>query len=214
MSTVSGCMISLSGHYLYVVLAGYSLWTLGCGLLLLWGKTTSDGVCIVILLIVGVGVGSTFQPTMVAAQAQANKADRAVVISTRNVLRSFGGATGIAIASTTVSNTLLKKIDEVAADPGEYGTFPASYLAHLKTQIFSKIDTADLGAAQQNVIRTIYMSSMKNYFYLLAPFMAVCLISSLFIKDRGLQCLDETPKDETISTRTSRTDYSTDIESN
>lgn len=218
MSTVLGNVISYTGHYIYTVLFGYTLWTLGCGLLIIWDEHTNYGACVVILLIIGIGIGSTFQPTMVAAQAQAKKADRAVVISTRNVLRSFGGAVGIAIASTMISNTFLKEINTIELDPGAYYNIPQNYLDELKENIFSKVDVSFLNDNQVSEIRHIYMVAIKNYFYLLVPFIAVCLISSFFIRDRGLQCLDETPEEqihkEALSVRTSRTDFSTDVESN
>lgn len=154
---------------------------------------------------------------MVAAQAQAKKADRAVVISTRNVLRSFGGAVGIAIASTTISNSLLKEIGNIEHHRSSYSNIPFSYLNELKQNVFSKIDLGPLNTEQANIIRHIYMIAIKNYFYLLLPFIAVCLISSCFIRDRGLQCLDEAPQDqlhkESLSVRTSRSDYTTDVES-
>lgn len=63
---------------------------------------------------------------MVADQAQTKKADSAVVISTRNVIRPFGGTVGIAVGSTTTSNSLisstLKKITPPKFHPADLGT--------------------------------------------------------------------------------------------
>ncbi|KAK7678368.1 hypothetical protein QCA50_018581 [Cerrena zonata] len=113
----------------------------------------------------GTGVGFTFQPTMVACQAQSKKADRAVVISTRNVLRSFGGAVGIAVASTTVSNTLLNKVKEMEShNPTD---IPTHYLNYLKDHIYDKIQIDGLNDKQITAVRGI---------------------------DRGLQCIDELPE--------------------
>lgn len=47
---------------------------------------------------------------LVAAQAHSSKADRAVVISSQNFLRSLGGACGLAVASALFSNTLFNKL--------------------------------------------------------------------------------------------------------
>lgn len=192
MSIVSGQIISYTGHYIYVVYAGFAMWLLSCGLVLIWDKHTSDGINVLILLIMGTGVGFTFQPTMVAAQAQAKKADRAVVISTRNVLRSFGGAVGIAVGSTTVSNSFL---DEIKRYKKHNSTnIPDSYLSYLEDHIYSTIKTNGLNLEQVDAVRNMFLKSLRNYYYLIIPFMAVCLISSFFIKDRGLQCIDELPE--------------------
>ncbi|CUM55984.1 uncharacterized protein AC631_05047 [Debaryomyces fabryi] len=189
MSVVSGQIITHTGHYIYVIITGYSLWLLGNCLLLLWNENVNDGVNIVSLLIIGCGVGFTFQPSMVAVQAQAKKADRAVVISTRNVIRSFGGAVGIAVGSTTVSNSFLSSIKQLEKDNST--KIPSSYLRYLETNIYSRFDTSSLTSSQTSVVKLMYVSALKNYFYLLIPFIAICLITSFLIKDKGLQCIDE-----------------------
>lgn len=191
MSAVGGQIITFVGHYIHVVLIGFFLWLLGCCLLLVWSPTVSDGVIVVVLLIMGTGVGWTFQPTMVAVQAQSKKADRAVVISTRNVLRSFGGAVGISIGSATVSNSFLQKINSVYSNNKTH--IPKSYLDYVKDNIYSQFSTSSLNLSQIKVIKNLYMDSLKNYFYCLIAFMAICFIGSLFIRDRGLQCIDEPP---------------------
>lgn len=189
MSAVSGQIITYTGHYIYVIITGYALWLLGNCLLLLWNENVNDGVNVVSLLIIGCGVGFTFQPSMVAVQAQAKKADRAVVISTRNVIRSFGGAVGIAVGSTTVSNSFLTNIKQLKKD--NTAKIPSSYLRYLETNIYSRFDTSSLTTKQTSAVKLMYVNALKNYFYLLIPFIAICLITSFFIKDRGLQCIDE-----------------------
>ncbi|CAK7904722.1 citrate exporter 1 [[Candida] anglica] len=210
-STVSGNIVTYTGHYIFVVLAGYSIWLLSCGLLIIWNVNTNYGVNVIVLLLMGIGVGSTFQPTMVAAQAQSKKADRAVVISTRNVIRSFGGAVGIAIASTVISNTMYAKIEQGLVNPELIANISKEYLYYMKDHIYNQIEVDKLTPTQVEIIKSMYMNSMRNYFYLLSPFIGLCLISSFFVKDRGLQCIDEIniggrkDVESGISTSTSRT---------
>lgn len=187
MSTVAGMIISFTGHYYVVMYVGYASWTLGCGLLLLWHGSTSYGVIVVTLLIMGVGVGFIFQPMMVAAQAHARKADRLVVIGTRNVMRSFGGALGIAVSSLIVTNSLLKEID---AQLG-LSVLLDEYLAYMREHIYSHISTTALSRAQVEVVRLMYMTALQHLFYLMVPLLGLCLVTSVFVKDRGLQCIDE-----------------------
>ncbi|EGW33774.1 uncharacterized protein SPAPADRAFT_134391 [Spathaspora passalidarum NRRL Y-27907] len=192
-STIGGVLISYLGHYKYIIIAGYSVWTLSCGLTLLFDVDTSYGVIVVILLVMGCGVGWTFQPTMVAAQSQAKKSERAVVISARNVLRSFGGSVGIAVASLIVSNTLLKQVNQQLNQ--EPLLLPKSYLVYLKSHIYSVIDTSELTSEQILIVKHMYMKSIRNFFYLTIPLIALCLVSTFFVKDKGLQCIDEVPVD-------------------
>lgn len=197
-SIISGQIVSYTGHYKYVIIFGYCVWFLSCCLLLLWNETVNIGVVIVIELIMGVGLGFTFQPTMVAAQAQAKKSERAVVIGTRNVIRSFGGAIGIAMGSLIVSNSLLKEIKKELLHTSKYSTIPHSYLIYLKTHIYTRIEVSGLNNDQVKVVKSIYMKSIRNFFYLSIPLIGICLFCSFLLNDKGVQCIDERPevKDE------------------
>ncbi|KAM9933131.1 hypothetical protein OXX80_007247 [Metschnikowia pulcherrima] len=187
MSALAGSIITFSGRYLPVTIVGYSFWLTGHGMTLAWGVNTSDGFIIGTMLVLGTGVGFIFQPTMVAAQANSRKAQRAVVISARNVIRSFGGALGTAIASLIVTNSLLKDINKQA----KLTNLPASYLEYMKANIYSHPDVSVLTPEQLAVVRHMYSGALRNYFYLTVPLLGMCLIFAFFTKDNGLQCLDE-----------------------
>ena len=118
-----------------------------------------------------------------------------MVILARNVLRSFGGAVGIAVGSLIVSNSLLKEVNEELNHP----RIPVEYLHYLKDHIYSKISITGLSDSEVSIVKDMYMSAIKNFFYAIIPIIGVCFVGSLFIKDRGLQCIDEivtTDKDE------------------
>jgi predicted MFS family arabinose efflux permease len=120
-SIVSGQYISRTKRYEEIIWIGYALWDLGSGLVLLFNKTTPRWVLVVCLMVEGAGVGFVFQPTLVAAQAHSTKRDRAVVISVRNVLRSLGGAVGLALSSLVFSNLLKKNLNSITTP------LPANY---------------------------------------------------------------------------------------
>lgn len=193
MSTVAGNAISMMGHFLPIMISGFLFWLIGCGMTLAWKENTSVGLMVGTLLIMGTGVGFIFQPTMVAAQANSMMAQRAVVISTRNVLRSFGGALGISIASLIITNSLLK---EISGQLGQ-GKLPNLFLYQLKQSIYSHVDVSALTSEQKEIVKSMYMKSIRNVFYFAIPLISVCLISSCFVKDNGLRSLDQTDaKDE------------------
>lgn len=188
-SVVAGQLITFTGHYFYVVVAGYILWCLACCLLVLWNASLPDGINILILLIMGTGVGFSFQPSMVAAQANCKKAERAVAISTRNVLRSLGGCVGIAVGSTIVSNSVLSSLNNL----GSSTSLTQLTIDYVKGHIYNKVNVDSLTAAETKEIRDIYTNALRNYFYLLIPLMAICVITTCFVKDNGLCSLDERP---------------------
>lgn len=174
LSILSGQYISRRERYGEVIWTGFFLWTLGVSLTCIFNLSTSLAAIVVILLVQGAGVGLIFQPTLVALQAHCSKDQRAVVISNRNFLRSLGGAVGLAISAAALQNSLKR------AMPQEFSSFISSY------------DTPDfeaLGASpeQAQAVLQAYATASRTVFIMNAPFMGLCLVGCLLIKDRGLQ---------------------------
>ncbi|KAI5196930.1 MFS general substrate transporter [Aureobasidium subglaciale] len=178
LSILSGQYISRRERYGEVIWLGFFLWTLGVGLTCIFDLTTPIAAIVVILLIQGAGVGLIFQPTLVALQAHCTKGQRAVVISNRNFLRSLGGAVGLAISAAALQSSLKK------AMPAEFASAFSSY---------DSPNFATLGASEEQIqaILQAYATASRTVFIMNVPFMAVCLLGCVLIKDRGLQRPDE-----------------------
>lgn len=178
LSILSGQYISRRERYGEVIWTGFFLWTLGVGLTCIFDLGTPIAAIVVILLIQGAGVGLIFQPSLVALQAHCSKEQRAVVISNRNFLRSLGGAVGLAISAAALQNSLKK------AMPPEFSAFLSSY------------DTPDFEALhatpeQIQAVLKAYATASRTVFIMNAPFMGLCLVGCILIKDRGLQRPEE-----------------------
>jgi MFS family permease len=185
-SVSSGQIISRTKHYMPVIWFGYISWTLGIGLLLLLSTNASEVKTIIPLVLIGLGVGSTFQPTLVAVQAQSYKRDRSTVISARNLLRSFGGAVGLAISSTILSNSFIKQL-KLKGD--EY--FTPVEIQQLSKLIFSSELLNELPLDKANFLKELYMTALKNVFYMWLASISFCFISTLTVRDRGLEPISE-----------------------
>jgi MFS family permease len=178
-SVTSGRYISWKERYGEVIWVGFFMWTLGVGLTCIFDLKTPIAAMVVTLIIQGVGVGAIFQPTLVALQAHCTKAQRAVVISNRNFLRSLGGAIGLAMSAAILQNSLKK------AMPAEF--------AHLATSTYDTPDFGALGASDDQIhaILQAYAQASRAVFIMNVPFMALCLLGCFLIKDHGLQRPDE-----------------------
>lgn len=191
-SVISGQLISRTKHYLPVIWYGYSMWTLGTGLLLLFSTDSSLVEVIFAILICGSGVGATMQPTLVASQAQSFRKDRSTVISTRNLLRAFGGAVGLAISSTILNNSF---INELKRQGGRY--FTTDEIAYISKQIFSASLLKSLPTEQAKFLKELYMKALKNVFLFWLGSIAYCLLTTLTVRDTGLEPIDsKTPRIE------------------
>ncbi|KAF2623481.1 MFS general substrate transporter [Macroventuria anomochaeta] len=185
-SILSGQYISRRERYGEVIWTGFFFWTLGVGLTCMFDVDTPIYAMVIILMVEGIGIGCIFQPTLVALQAHCTKAQRAVVISNRNFIRSLGGAIGLAISATILQNTLQK------AMPPEF--------VSLSQSAYHTPDLKALGAspAQMQDISHAYAQASRSVFIMNAPFIGLCLLGCLLIKDHGLQRPEEVkPANET-----------------
>lgn len=145
----------------------------GAGLALLFGRDTNPGVIAVIVGIVGVGVGFTFQPNLIACLANCTKAQRAVVVSDRNYFRCLGGACGLAVSAAILQSTLRSNL-------------PPGY-KYLVDSTYTLPDRASVADADWEQILTAYAKASRAVFILQVPLIGVCLLACVFIRDRGLE---------------------------
>ncbi|KAI1180260.1 putative MFS transporter [Nemania sp. FL0916] len=173
-SVLSGLLIARLQGWKAVVCTGFSLWTIGAGLMVMYKRDTSPVFIIGTLMVLGVGIGASFQPTLTALQSHTTKARRAVIISARNFFRCAGGSAGLAI-SAAVLQAVLKK------------SLPADY-RHLADNAFStpKVEGHDMEA-----ILDAYMTASRAILILQVPLVSICLLGCAFVKDHGLHFLGE-----------------------
>ncbi|KAK2001952.1 MFS general substrate transporter [Colletotrichum falcatum] len=181
-SILSGQYISRTKRYGEVIWAGFGLWTLGAGLTLIYDSNTKPGIIIIPLLVIGIGVGLIFQPTLVALQAHSLKSRRAVITSNRNFARCAGGACGLAISAAVLQATLRAHL------PPEF-----KYLSGSSYSI-PKLSEQDMSAVVGS-----YMAASRAVFLLQVPLIGLCLIGCFFIKDKGLHPIDDVKPTDTAS---------------
>ncbi|KAJ5234605.1 uncharacterized protein N7469_003773 [Penicillium citrinum] len=172
-SICSGQYISRLKRYGEIIWFGFGFWTLGAGLMLLFNDTTHPAVIAVCVGITGIGIGFTFQPTLVALQAHCTKSQRAVSISNRNFFRCMGGACGLAISAAILQTTLSSHL------PAEF-----SYLTKSTYSLPSRSNITD---AQWSQILLAYTKASHAVFILQVPLIGVCFLACVFVRDRGLE---------------------------
>ncbi|KAI1757740.1 putative MFS transporter [Xylaria castorea] len=169
-SIVSGYAISRWRRWKCVICIGYSLLTLGAGLVLRYKRDSSLVEIIGPLVIIGLGVGCSFQPTLVALQSHSTRSRRAVIISSRNFFRCAGGAVGLAISAAILQGVLKRSL------PTEY-----RYLTR-NTYSIPKLHGPDSEA-----VLDAYMDASLAVFMLQLSLVGICLLGCAFLKDHGLE---------------------------
>ncbi|TLD36019.1 gb [Venturia nashicola] len=176
-SIASGFYISRYKRYGEVLWIGFTCWTAGAGSMCAFDRDTPIYGIILTGAITGIGVGNVFQPCLIAIQAHSPKTQRAVVISNRNFLRALGGAIGLAVSAQVLQTTLKESLPDG--------------LRHIASSAYARPNLDDFDESDKEIIKSAYMTACRMVFVSLAPFMGVCLLGCLLIKDRGLQRKEE-----------------------
>ncbi|GIM88606.1 MFS transporter [Paractinoplanes toevensis] len=87
-------------------LIGTSLVVVGCALLLLLGGTSPVWEVALFCLVIGLGMGLTASPTLIAAQSSVGWSERGVVTASNIFLRSLGSAVGVAVFGAVANATV------------------------------------------------------------------------------------------------------------
>lgn len=145
--------------------------------MLLFDDKTHPAVIAVCVGITGIGIGFTFQPTLVALQAHCTKSQRAVSISNRNFFRCMGGACGLAVSAALLQATLRSNL------PAEF--------SYLTKSTYSLPSRSTLTDTQWSQILQAYTKASHSVFILQVPLIGVCFLACVFVRDRGLERVKE-----------------------
>jgi EmrB/QacA subfamily drug resistance transporter len=109
-ATTTGQLISRTGRYRPFPILG-SLFILGgLSLLALLDAGWSPGSVAAILVVIGVGMGMTFQPYVIATQNAVEVANLGIATATIQFFRSMGGSLAVAALGTLLANRLAHEL--------------------------------------------------------------------------------------------------------
>ncbi|KAK3177197.1 hypothetical protein OEA41_008526 [Lepraria neglecta] len=177
-AVVTGITITKIGRYRWAVWSGWSLATLGVGLLYLLDVHTSIVAWIFLNLVSGVGMGLLFPSTAFAIQAATKNQDLAFAVALFSFFRAFGQAIGVAIGGTIFQNQMKIKLMAyplLAPKASEYSA-DASALVQI-------IKSMQEGLAKDQLMQS-YADSLKTVWAVMCGLAFIALLSSFFI--RGL----------------------------
>ncbi|USP74541.1 uncharacterized protein yc1106_01815 [Curvularia clavata] len=190
-SIASGQYMNRVGSYFHCIVAGFSLWTLGNGLTLLFDRNTSLAVLIVALIVEGAGIGLTLQPTLVGLYANGRSEDRAVTTGLRNFIRTIGGAFGLVISGVILSNTL-------SQDLSRRRFVSASLMSQLTSSTYD-LDQFDLTKEQQEVIFNVYMLGLHYIFIFFTACSGLSLFLTFWVGNTSLKAPKKLDEEQAVS---------------
>lgn len=179
------------GLYMPCILVGFSLWTIGNGLTLMFNRNTGLAVLIVCLIVEGAGIGLTLQPTLVGIYANSRTEDRAVATGLRNFLRTIGGAFGLVISGVVLSNTLSQRLSS--------DSFVSEGLIADLTSSTYALDDLKLSKDQQDRVLDVYMLGLHYVFVFFTVCTGLCLILTIWVGNKSLKVPKKPVDEEAVS---------------
>ncbi|MFI6599117.1 MFS transporter [Nonomuraea sp. NPDC050536] len=181
MSIVSGQIISRTGRYRFLPIAGTGIATVGMGLLSTLTEHSSLFIMGVYLLVLGIGLGMTMQVLVIVVQNAVEFKDLGVATSGATFFRSIGGSFGVATLGSVFASTLNDDLARLLATT----KLPAGFDPATVQQDPTAIQKLPPQLAADFL--HIYAGSIATVFRVGTPVLFVAFLLSWFIPEQRLR---------------------------
>ncbi|KAB8180652.1 DHA2 family efflux MFS transporter permease subunit [Microbispora catharanthi] len=197
-STVSGQIITRTGHWKVFLVSGTFFLTAGFALMGTLRYDTDYWLVAIFMFCVGVGIGMSQQNLVLAVQNQVRAEDLGAGSSVVSFFRSLGGAIGVSALGALMGDRVKRYLADALAALGVHGTGQESGAIPKLSALPAPIRTA---------VESAYGHGIGDLFLYAAPLTLLALIAVLFIKEVPLRT-----SAITVSADTQETDETLDPE--
>ncbi|GAB3958795.1 MFS transporter [Actinoallomurus acanthiterrae] len=180
-STISGRIITRTGRYKAFMVSGGVLMTAGYALMSMLRHDTAYWEASIFMFLVGVGLGTTMQNTVLAVQNQVRNDQMGAASSSVSLFRTLGGAIGVSALGALLSNRVTHYTAEGMARLGVRAAGPSSG----GSESIPKLSA--LPAPIRAVVEDSFGHGIGNVFLFAAPAVFIALLALLFIKEVPLR---------------------------
>lgn len=169
MTIFSGVVITLTGHFVPLVVAGGTIATVGSGMLYTLDVGSPSSHWIGYQALAGLGFGLGIQISIIVSQAIVKKEDISSITAIMIFFQTISGAIFVSTGQSLFANQLIREVPKYVPDLN-----PAVVVATGATQLRSTFSAADL----PGVIRA-YMSGLKDAYILGIALAGMAFLTSL-----------------------------------
>jgi EmrB/QacA subfamily drug resistance transporter len=182
----SGQLISRTGRYKVIVLAGLALMAAGYMMITTFDIHTTNQTLVEAMILIGLGLGCTMQTYTLIVQNSVSRADLAVATSATQLSRSIGSALGLAIMGTILTQGLVSSFARYLP-ASVLSQFQASGGAAGAGSVFDPAQLARLPVAIAAGIRHGLSDALHPVFVAGLAMIVVAFIATLFIREDPLR---------------------------
>ncbi|OQU99806.1 hypothetical protein CLAIMM_05387 [Cladophialophora immunda] len=161
-----------------LIWAGMALTTLGFGLFIGIGTSTSLVRTVTIEIVAALGVGAAFQAPLIAYQSVVGPADMAVATALFGFVRSLSTSISVVVGGIVFQNTMSTQTKRLSSVLG--GPLARNFSA--STAATNALLVRTLPFHQQVEVKKAYASSLKHMWIMYASVGGVGLVAALFVK--------------------------------
>ncbi len=210
MSIGSGLVLSRTGRYKILAIAGTTITTGGMLLLGQMTTATDHGTLVRNMVVLGVGLGASMTLFTIVVQNAFPVGRLGAVTASLAFFRSIGGVVGVAVLGSVMTNRMTTDLQqglaglppEVAAKLGPLAANPQALLdpaaqAAFKAQL-ATLGPAAAGMAEQvtGVIRNAVASGVTEVFVIGAGLIGLAFVTSFFLQEIPLRATRHTVSHE------------------
>ncbi|OJA14842.1 hypothetical protein AZE42_00766 [Rhizopogon vesiculosus] len=178
-SAITGIIVTRTGSYRPIMWFGWTVMTLGWGIMIMLDNTTNAVGKEIYPFIAALGIGCMFQTPLIAIQAAMPIKDMATSTGAFVFIRTLGGTVGIAIGETIISNILQQKLRGIQGL--SINTSPAALNDSIR-QISSIPDPT-----LRNEVMHAYSQSISTIWLVNTPISGFGLLLVLFLRAYSLK---------------------------
>ncbi|MFG1825542.1 MFS transporter [Microbispora bryophytorum] len=178
-STVSGQIITRTGHWKVFLVSGTFFLTAGFALMGTLRYDTDYWLVAIFMFCVGIGIGMSQQNLVLAVQNQVRAEDLGAGSSVVSFFRSLGGAIGVSALGALMGDRVKHYLEDALAALGVHGGTGQESGAIPKLSV--------LPAPIRTAVESAYGHGIGDLFLYAAPLSLLALIAVLFIKEVPLR---------------------------
>lgn len=180
MSVVVGILCAKTGHYRWALWIGWTLTTLGSGLLILLSPSSTIVQWVFLNVVVSIGTGMLFPAMALAIQAAGRPEDAGHAAAFFSFIRVFGQSLGVAIGGVVFENQIKQKLQSYESLKGLAGQYSKD-----ATALVGIIQGMQEGEMKTELIQA-YSDSLRSIWIVLTALSVFGLVASAFTKGYSL----------------------------